>query len=129
MNVILHYLDSLSTVTLLSYYRTRELFATWTHGVTCQWHYHGGMSKEYLTEVYEDFGYPAGVCQILHATEGASCKNSIFATICFSLIFCLIQGLDIIFMDVVAVVQYEPEMSRLHFNVAGGLCTPTIYSQ
>ena len=35
-------------------------------------HYHGGMSKEYLTMVYEDFSDPNGRCRILHATEGAS---------------------------------------------------------
>ncbi|KAF8803590.1 hypothetical protein BYT27DRAFT_7109423 [Phlegmacium glaucopus] len=35
-------------------------------------HYHGGMSPEYLTQVYEDFCDPNGKCLILHATEGAS---------------------------------------------------------
>ena len=35
-------------------------------------HYHGGMSKEYLTRVYEDFSDLTGSCRILHATEGAS---------------------------------------------------------
>ena len=35
-------------------------------------HYHGGMSKEYLMKVYEDFSDPHGNCRILHATEGAS---------------------------------------------------------
>ena len=35
-------------------------------------HYHGGMSKDYLTQVYEDFIEPNGRCRILHATEGAS---------------------------------------------------------
>lgn len=35
-------------------------------------HYHGGMSKEYLTLVYDDFQRPDGACRILHATEGAS---------------------------------------------------------
>ncbi|KAH9014989.1 II DNA helicase [Lactarius pseudohatsudake] len=35
-------------------------------------HYHGGMSKEYLTKVYEDFSKPDGHCRVLHATEGAS---------------------------------------------------------
>jgi len=35
-------------------------------------HYHGGMSKEYLTKVYKDFRKPDGTCQILHATKGAS---------------------------------------------------------
>ncbi|KAH9011631.1 II DNA helicase [Lactarius pseudohatsudake] len=49
-------------------------------------HYHGGMSKEYLTQVYEDFSDPNGHCRILHATEGAS------------------TGLDI--PDIEVVVQY-----------------------
>jgi superfamily II DNA helicase RecQ len=35
-------------------------------------HYHGGMSKEYLTLVYDDFQQRNGACRILHATEGAS---------------------------------------------------------
>ncbi|KAI9442063.1 P-loop containing nucleoside triphosphate hydrolase protein [Lactarius psammicola] len=35
-------------------------------------HYHGGMSKEYLTRVYEDFSNSSGHCRVLHATEGAS---------------------------------------------------------
>jgi superfamily II DNA helicase RecQ len=35
-------------------------------------HYHGQMSKEYLTRVYEDFSDPHGRCRVLHATEGAS---------------------------------------------------------
>lgn len=34
-------------------------------------HYHSGMSKRYLTEVYENFSQQ-GTCRILHATEGAS---------------------------------------------------------
>ncbi len=35
-------------------------------------HYHGVMSKEYLTWVYEDFSNPNGHCRVLHATEGTS---------------------------------------------------------
>ena len=35
-------------------------------------HYHGIMSKEFLTLVYDDFKQPDGACRILHATEGAS---------------------------------------------------------
>ena len=35
-------------------------------------HYHGAMSAEYLTAVYDDFSNPDGLCRILHATEGAS---------------------------------------------------------
>ncbi|KAK7016068.1 II DNA helicase [Favolaschia claudopus] len=35
-------------------------------------HYHGGMSKQYLQEVFDDFRDPSGTCKILHATEGAS---------------------------------------------------------
>ncbi|KAJ7498429.1 hypothetical protein B0H11DRAFT_1714971 [Mycena galericulata] len=35
-------------------------------------HYHGGMSKEYLTQVFEDFSKEDGVCRILNGTEGLS---------------------------------------------------------
>ncbi|KAJ7888771.1 P-loop containing nucleoside triphosphate hydrolase protein [Mycena leptocephala] len=35
-------------------------------------HYHGGMSKEYLKQVFDDFSSPNGVCKLLCATEGAS---------------------------------------------------------
>ncbi|KAF8266826.1 P-loop containing nucleoside triphosphate hydrolase protein [Lactarius quietus] len=49
-------------------------------------HYHGLMSKEYLTRVYEDFSNPHGQCRVLHATEGAS------------------TGLDI--PDIEVVIQY-----------------------
>ena len=31
-------------------------------------HYHGGMSKDYLTEVYNDFKKADGVCRVLYAT-------------------------------------------------------------
>ena len=41
-------------------------------------HYHGGMSKDYLTFVYEDFSKPDGSCRILHATEGASTVRCVF---------------------------------------------------
>lgn len=34
--------------------------------------YHGGMSKRYLTQVYEEFTKPDSSCRILHATQGAS---------------------------------------------------------
>ncbi|KAF8811263.1 P-loop containing nucleoside triphosphate hydrolase protein [Phlegmacium glaucopus] len=49
-------------------------------------HYHGGMSKEYLTQVYEDFRKADGKCRLLHAMEGAS------------------MGLDI--PDIEIVIQY-----------------------
>ncbi|KAN0135294.1 hypothetical protein V8E53_006859 [Lactarius tabidus] len=35
-------------------------------------HYHRSMSKEYLTQVYEDFSNLNGHCRVLHATEGTS---------------------------------------------------------
>lgn len=35
-------------------------------------HYHGRMSKEYLTDTFDDFSKPDGNCRILHAMEGAS---------------------------------------------------------
>ncbi len=34
-------------------------------------HYHGGMSKEYLTRVYEDFSKPDGNCRVLHTTDAS----------------------------------------------------------
>ncbi len=46
-------------------------------------HYHGGMSKRYLTEVYEDFRNQEGACRILHATEGASTVSLISAPTLF----------------------------------------------
>ncbi|KAF9045231.1 P-loop containing nucleoside triphosphate hydrolase protein [Panaeolus papilionaceus] len=53
-------------------------------GVVC--HYHGGMSQEYLTSIYDDFSKSDGKCKLLHATEGAS------------------TGLDI--PDIEVVIQY-----------------------
>jgi superfamily II DNA helicase RecQ len=41
-------------------------------------HYHGIMSKEFLTLVYDDFKQPDGTCRILHATEGASTVGTPF---------------------------------------------------
>jgi len=35
-------------------------------------HYHGVMSKKYLTDVYDEFSNSDSTCRILHATEGAS---------------------------------------------------------
>ncbi|KAF7358964.1 P-loop containing nucleoside triphosphate hydrolase protein [Mycena sanguinolenta] len=35
-------------------------------------HYHGGMSKDYLTAVFDDFANENGACKLLHATEGVS---------------------------------------------------------
>jgi superfamily II DNA helicase RecQ len=35
-------------------------------------HYHSGMSKQYLEDVFEDFSDPNGKCRVLHATSGAS---------------------------------------------------------
>lgn len=39
-------------------------------------HYHGTMSREYLTSTFDDFSDPNGKCRILHATEGASTVTS-----------------------------------------------------
>jgi len=66
-------------------------------------HYHGGMSKRYLTKVYEDFSNPEGACRILHATEGASTVSLIMHQL-FSSSELSRQGLDI--PDIEAVVQY-----------------------
>lgn len=49
-------------------------------------HYHGGMSKDYLTSVYDDFKKADGICRILHATEGASTARSY----CFAFLLLLI---------------------------------------
>jgi superfamily II DNA helicase RecQ len=35
-------------------------------------HYHGGMSKEYLQQTYDDFSSANGMCKVLCATAGAS---------------------------------------------------------
>jgi hypothetical protein len=35
-------------------------------------HYHGGISKEYLTQLYDEFSKLDSSCRIIHATEGAS---------------------------------------------------------
>ncbi|KAJ7677144.1 P-loop containing nucleoside triphosphate hydrolase protein [Mycena olivaceomarginata] len=35
-------------------------------------HYHSGMSKDYLTQVFDDFSNENGECKLLHATEGVS---------------------------------------------------------
>jgi hypothetical protein len=42
-------------------------------------HYHGGMSKAYLTQVFDDFSNDNGVCRILNGTEGISTVHSSFA--------------------------------------------------
>ncbi|KAJ6525804.1 P-loop containing nucleoside triphosphate hydrolase protein [Mycena vulgaris] len=65
-------------------------------------HYHGGMSKEYLTQVFEDFSKPDGRCRILHATEGAS------------------TGLDVENID--AVIDYGIPASKLTGLQRGGRC-------
>ena len=48
-------------------------------------HYHGGMSKQYLTRVYDDFSKSDGTCKILHATEGAS------TVMLFSFLMCIVS--------------------------------------
>ncbi|KAJ7752852.1 P-loop containing nucleoside triphosphate hydrolase protein [Mycena olivaceomarginata] len=59
-----------------------------------------GMSKEYLTEVFEDFCNPNGICKILNATEGAS------------------TGLDV--PDVVAVIDYGLPQKKSTSQQRGG---------
>lgn len=49
----------------------------WDKGIVR--HYHGCMSKEYLTAVYDDFSKPDATCRILHATEGASTARTSYA--------------------------------------------------
>ncbi|KAJ7805721.1 P-loop containing nucleoside triphosphate hydrolase protein [Mycena olivaceomarginata] len=63
-------------------------------------HYHSGMSKEYLTEVFEDFCNPNGICKILNATEGAS------------------TGLDV--PDVAAVIDYGLPQKKSTSQQRGG---------
>ncbi|KAF7371288.1 II DNA helicase [Mycena sanguinolenta] len=56
-------------------------------------HYHGGMSKTYLQQVFDDFSNSSGTCKILHTTEGAS------------------TGLHV--DDIVAVVDYGVTQKKL----------------
>ncbi|KAJ7222387.1 P-loop containing nucleoside triphosphate hydrolase protein [Mycena pura] len=65
-------------------------------------HYHGGMSKQYLQEVFDDFCNPSGSCKLLHATEGAS------------------TGLHV--DDVLAVVDYGLPQHKLTALQRGGRC-------
>ncbi|KAJ7434401.1 P-loop containing nucleoside triphosphate hydrolase protein [Mycena latifolia] len=65
-------------------------------------HYHGGMSKDYLTQVFDDFSKPNGVCKILSATEGAS------------------TGLDV--EDIAAVIDYGIPQSKGTALQRGGRC-------
>ena len=69
-------------------------------------HYHGGMSKEYLTLVYDDFQKPDGACRILHATEGASTVTLSFFMInyAFQVLTPENKGLDL--SDIEVVIQY-----------------------
>jgi hypothetical protein len=41
-------------------------------------HYHSGMSKDYLTQVFDDFSNENGECKLLHATEGVSTVRNTF---------------------------------------------------
>ncbi|KAJ7827770.1 P-loop containing nucleoside triphosphate hydrolase protein [Mycena olivaceomarginata] len=56
-------------------------------------HYHGGMSKDYLQRVFDNFSNPKGTCKILHTTKGAS------------------MGLHV--DDIVAVVDYSVTQKKL----------------
>ncbi|KAJ7200446.1 P-loop containing nucleoside triphosphate hydrolase protein [Mycena rebaudengoi] len=82
-------------------------------------HYHGGMSKEYLTNVYNDFSKEGGVCQILHATEGASTVTSTgkLSGCLFNLIM---QGLDV--PHIVAVIDYGLPQKKNTSIQRGGRC-------
>ncbi|KAJ7709112.1 hypothetical protein B0H14DRAFT_3902941 [Mycena olivaceomarginata] len=62
-------------------------------------HYHGGMSKDYLTKVFDDFSDPNGTCKILHATEGAS------------------TGLNV--PDIDAVIDYGCPQKKTNLSTAG----------
>lgn len=66
-------------------YLDRRLHSSlWDKGIVQ--HYHGKMSTEYLTEVYEDFSKPNSTCRILHATSGASTA----CVVSFSIVILLI---------------------------------------
>ncbi|KAJ7120720.1 P-loop containing nucleoside triphosphate hydrolase protein [Mycena crocata] len=65
-------------------------------------HYHGGMSKEYLTKVFDDFSHEDGQCKLLHATEGAS------------------TGLDV--RSIVAVIDYGLPQKKPTALQRGGRC-------
>lgn len=65
-------------------------------------HYHGCMSKEYLTLVYEDFRKADGKCRLLHATEGAFTVQALFFL--RESLTHIIQGLVI--PDIEVVIQY-----------------------
>ena len=61
--------DSIDQAAQAALYHTRRLPES-LHKKGLIMHYHGVMSKEYLTEVYEDFSDPNGNCRMLHTTEG-----------------------------------------------------------
>ncbi|KAH9176717.1 hypothetical protein EDB89DRAFT_2123586 [Lactarius sanguifluus] len=51
-------------------------------------HYHGVISKKYLTMVYEDFCKPEGRCRVLHATKGISmCRHGSTGETIFLIIY------------------------------------------
>ena len=78
--VVFH--DSVEQASEAALYHTRRLPEALQKSKLVM-HYHGGMSKEYLTQVYEDFSDSNGHCRILHATEGAStvCERYIFSVL------------------------------------------------
>ncbi|KAJ7626970.1 P-loop containing nucleoside triphosphate hydrolase protein [Roridomyces roridus] len=69
-------------------------------GIVC--HYHSGMSKDYLTKIFDDFSNPNGTCKIIHGTEGAS------------------TGLDV--SDIDAVVDYGCTQNMSTALQRGGRC-------
>ena len=67
-------------------------------------HYYGGMSKEYLMQVYDDFSDPNGHCKILHATEGASTVRIYYMYFAVANTYERWKGLHI--PDIEIIVQY-----------------------
>ena len=67
-------------------------------------HYYGGMSKEYLMQVYDDFSDPNGHCKILHATEGASTVHIYYMYFAVANTYERWKGLHI--PDIEIIVQY-----------------------
>lgn len=82
--VIFH--DDLEECANAAFYLDRRLHESlWDTGIIR--HYHGKMSTEYLTQIYEDFCTLDSKCRILHATSGASTvchSNSCLHPLCMS---------------------------------------------
>lgn len=93
-------------------------------------HYNSLMLDDYLTQVYDDFRDPHGVCEILHATEAASTVRRVSWTFLNLTLLTGLQGLDI--RDIHWVVQYGLPCKLTVTQQRGGRCgrdgiTPAIF--